>query len=504
LGSGSNANSSSYVSGNAMITNLMIEKSDAATHSSTSSATNVATASLKSGGTTNEFASNGYFSVIDASNTNSTYKDVIKDNDLGDFEYSDSNEWHIMPLPKSWSASSTTRLTDKFGTANSYAYGGTLNLNSAVQRKWFSDEIGNVSSYLKNALADNAYTSIYETAGQLSGLTLKDNPTVLALYANRLNKFGMSSSSVSLSANSYYVISAWVFADRNTRVSVSLTTGSDNAEFGFIDVTNSANGWQQYRIFVETGVTSINATLSLTLGSVNADDQVSSNSYAALFTGATYQSITEDDYNSFVSNAKANGTSVSWLVDGMDNINESEDTLASNQSWSGSLIDSDASTDDVDAGVFDRNIHSWDTLLDLDVDGADQALLEAVFNASVNDANINNGTLTAIGNRVMVIYNHDDVVDDDGKLNGGAYQMTSGSITLTKGSYYKISVWVLTYKIGKDNSAIVSLKIGNNSYTFGNAAGDDNSELDNLRRINTSTYSDDGTETVGTWRELSF
>ncbi|MDE5618277.1 MAG: hypothetical protein K2I79_02180, partial [Clostridia bacterium] len=39
LGSGSNANSSSYVSGNAMITNLMIEISAAATHSSTSSAT---------------------------------------------------------------------------------------------------------------------------------------------------------------------------------------------------------------------------------------------------------------------------------------------------------------------------------------------------------------------------------------------------------------------------------------------------------------------------------
>lgn len=507
LGSGSDADSSSYVKGHAMITNLMIEEIDVADYSSTSNAENINTVNLKDA-TSAGFASNGYFESPDLSATNNLYKDKVKSNDLGEFEYTDDNKWQLLPLAKGWTATNTIRMTDKLGGNNSYGYGGLLNLNTKAHRDWFASEIGSVSPFIASALSDASYASIFDSAiaqDKNCGLSIDKHPSVLAVYGKEVNKFGFSSSSVSLESNSYYRIRVWAFADAGTRISASLTTGSDNTPYGFIDVSNKTSGWQPYDLYIETGVSSINATLTLSVGSIEANEEISNNSNAALFTGAVYTKLGgEDDYNSLIENKSDNAVAVSWMVDTMDNAGESTDDLSSHSGWSGALIDSEASNDDVTAGVFDRNNHSWDTLLDLDVDGADSALLNAVFDESVSDKNINNSMATAIGNKVLTIYNHTDVLDDDGKLNGGAYKFTSNSVTLSKGSYYKITVWALTYKIGKDNSLIVSLKIGNNSYTFGQLSADNPTELESARKINTSTYADDGTETVGKWREISF
>ena len=65
-------------------------------------------------------------------------------------------------------------------------------------------------------------------------------------------------------------------------------------------------------------------------------------------------------------------------------------------------------------------------------------------------------------------------------------------------------MWVLTYKLGADDSARIVLKLGNSTYTFGGIVDDESSAVEKARLINTSTYADDGTETVGSWKEVSF
>lgn len=507
LGSGTATNSSSYVKGYAMISNIMTEKITAATYASTTKATNVTTGNVKNSAGENEISSNGYFNISDVSATDTLYKKTDENYNFN----SDSNT--VLALPKSWNASDSALLGNYIASdkGTTYAFGGVLNINNAKDIANYKTAIGTDAQNI-SALLDNK-DNFYATADKYSGLNVNDYSNVLALYSHQAAMFGFSSSSVSLSAQSYYRISVWVYTEPGTQVSIILSTGSDDNDYGFIAQTpvpvdaSGTAGWKQYALYVETGVSSVSATMSLYLGTPRYEgENVSSFNYAALFTGATYQTITAEDYKAATANSKANKQALSMLVDGMDNVTESETSLHASSSWTGSQIDSEASADDVTAGVFDRDKHNWEDLLDLQIDlgDADEALLTALYNDTVKDVNINNPAITTgIGDNVLVIYNHDDVLDDENNLAGGAYSFKSADMTLSAGNYYKITVWVLTYKLKETDSVIVKLTIGNSTYTFGADIDDESSAVDKARRINTSSYAD-GKETVGSWKEVSF
>ena len=501
LGSGTPSNSSSYVKGYAMISNVMTEKITAADYSSASSASNLAKGSISGSSSSVEIASNGYFNTSDISGTNSLYAD-----DDNEFDFSTNRIDGVLALPDGWSATDSSLLTayldrnDASDPAQNYAFGGVLDLDGDMSGY---TGIAGVNSSIKELLGDTS--TMFESAGDYSGLNAGNN--VLALYSHRLAAFGFSSDEFTLSANSYYRVSVWAYAP-DTPVSVMISTGSDDSDHGYPNTVSTKDGWTEYVFYIQTGVSSVSASLSLYVGNCNyATDNTGESDYSALFTGATYQSMTEEDFDSLVSVERENTQTLSMLVDTMDNVSENDDDLNTPSDWTGSMIDSDASDDDVSAGVFDRQNHDWEELLDLNIASgeADEAIASAIYNSGVVDKNINNSSVeTGIGDMVLVIYNHDDVRDDEGNLTGGAYSFDSASMSLSAGKYYKITVWVLTYKLGKDDSARVILTLGNSTYTFGASVDDDSSAVDKARRINTSTYDEDGNETVGSWQEISF
>lgn len=110
-----------------------------------------------------------------------------------------------------------------------------------------------------------------------------------------------------------------------------------------------------------------------------------------------------------------------------------------------------------------------------------------------------------IGDRVLAIYNKDAT----------AYGYTSNTATIAAGKYYKISIWLLTYKLalngeaeGLDENfkptATITLKANNKTYEFGRKLSSSSSDYDKQRIVNTSTYDEDGNEKIGQWTEYSF
>ena len=499
LGSGSATNSSSFVKGYALISNIMTEAITASDYSGATTATNVAKGSVSAETADVEIASNGFFNTSDISGTNSLY---ATDDNKFDFNKEDGNLNGVLALPDGWSATDSTKLTayNNDTGADTYAFGGVLDLNN-ISEKYLEIIGGSQIETLLNGGKDG----IFASAGKYSGLSADNN--VLAVYSHNLAAFGFSSDEFSLSSNSYYRVSVWAYAEPGSQISIVISTGSDDTEYTFFKNSDETTaGWKEYVFYIQTGVSSVSASLSLYVGNSDyADDNTGSANYSALFTGANYQSITEEDFDAYVSLNRADTQTVSMLVNTMDNVTANEDALNSPSDWSSTKIDSEASDDDVSAGVFDRQNHDWNELLDLDIAGDDAALYEALYNSGTVDTNINNSSITTgIGDMVLVIYNHADVLDDEGNLSGGAYRYTSSDLTLNAGSYYKITIWVLTYKLGADDSARVALKLGNSTYTFGGIVDEESSAVEKVRRINTSTYGDDGKETVGAWKEISF
>ena len=213
------------------------------------------------------------------------------------------------------------------------------------------------------------------------------------------------------------------------------------------------------------------------------------------FTHLTYGSIDEKVFE----NASKKETTEnlrfltqSWLVDSFDDVNSIDSVVAPNN-FNGALVDSDASSDDdtLIAGVIDKNRTDFSDI-GLDTDKPEDL---AVYNAIFNNSETN------IGDRVLVIYNKDNT----------SYAYTSNSATISSGKYYKISIWVLTYKLASTSkvdeyfrpTATITLKANNKTYEFGRRLNSESEDYDKSRIVNTSTY-EDGVEKIGKWTEYAF
>ncbi|MDE7336490.1 MAG: hypothetical protein K2N32_00035, partial [Clostridia bacterium] len=325
-------------------------------------------------------------------------------------------------------------------------------------------------------------------------LSLDKNPTVLAIKKDdTLDVLGFKSNNISLSANTFYEFKVWAKANAGDQFSIVLKTATASDERYKYAVITGDGAWHEYSIFVETGISSVSVTLTLNAGFENA-------SYASsevFFTHATYSTIDSAVFENAVKNEKDDNfrfLTQSWLVDSFDDVDSAE-SISSPKNFTGALVDTDASSDsdDLVKGVIDKNRTDFSDI-DLDTDkDEDMAIYNAIFN---NDK-------TNIGDRALVIYNKSNT----------SYAYTSNSATITGGKYYKISVWVLTYKLAstvdeKDEyfkpTATITLKANNKTYEFGRKLNSKSSDYDKVRLVNTSTYDEDGNETIGEWTEYAF
>lgn len=466
LGSGTASNSSAHAKGYAFISTITVEEISASEYASTSTSTVVKTYSFVTSSGSAEVSSNGYFSQVDVKATQDLY-------DTDDKKVYDENGNLVGALgaPKNWTATNTDELKD--GNVK----GGVLSIANDEQKK---------NTGFDSINADNFYNGM-----PVQGFDKEKYPNVLAISGTS-GYFGYKSNSISLSANSYYMVTVFAKMESGSIMTVTLETTTKAANETTVPIRETDAGigtdWHQYTFLVSTSATSVSANLGLYIG--NADVSVGGEMKTAYFTGATYTSISKDAYDKAVAAATTAGDIDKTVfvkefnTDSFDSVKTSSDSISTPSNWTGAKIGDDASTDSdkLTAGVFNRKDGDW-SWLNLDPDKEeDSVIVNAVYNNSV----------TNVGDNVLVIYN---------KQNN-AYKYTSSSLSLKGDTYYRISVWVLTYGLGKDDSATISLKVNNLTYTFGKQTRTETNDI--MRKVNTSTYTEEGKEAVGTWTQYNF
>ncbi|MDE5655030.1 MAG: hypothetical protein K2I46_05420, partial [Clostridia bacterium] len=468
IGSGDGSDYSSLVMGYGYVSSMNVENVAYSQYSSASSSTTVNTVDLSDTTSDSEVSSNGYFKNVDISATVNLFgNDIFAD---------DGYLKTALAIPTNWSINSSSKLTEK-NEDESFKFNymaGVLNLNNESQYKAMG--INNVNTF---------YSGIDKF------FNIDKNPTVLAIKKGEsITTLGFTSNSISLTANSYYAFMVYAKAEVGSEFSISLKTATANGADDKFATLIGDGTWHQYMVFIQTGISSTSVKLSL---SADSETQQSS---TVFFTGATYSTIDKNVFEKAQEQSNQDWLTQSWLVDSFDDI-DSADSISDAKNFTGELIDSDATADSdaLVSGVIDKNKTNYSDL-DLDVDGADESIVKAIFNNE--DTNV--------GDRALVIYNKEAT----------AYGYTSNSADITPGKYYKISIWVLTYKLALNSkvsddfdkyfipTATITLKANNKTYEFGRKLTSESSDYDKQRIVNTSTYDDDGNETIGHWTEYSF
>lgn len=293
-------------------------------------------------------------------------------------------------------------------------------------------------------------------------------------YNGLVKPWGYTSPSISLSADKYYMISVWAYVVEG-KATISLKSSSKDQTKKFnIDATN---GWQRFDFFVETGFDSTSANLELFLGDTDNNDVLYNGT--VFFDMPRYTTISQDEYDQAAKDLaneeiKQNYNMTSYTVMTFDNVTSNTDNLDSAVGWDGAHRDTEAPAEDKDvvSGVYDID-HGNRMLFGKD----DTRISEDVLNSIFSEANSKS---LVINNNIATEYAYN-------------YKLSK---SLTKESYYMISVDVLTYGLNKDTTANITLKLEGTSYSFSK-----NSE--NKSFVN-SEFSVDGTATSRNWRTYYF
>ena len=463
LGSGDGSDISTLAMGYGYVSSIYLEKIAYSNYSSANSSTVVNKVSLAGSAASSEVSSNGFFNFTDISASNNLFGDDWMDKPL-------------LGLPTGWTSTNSSAITLEEISGAYPNMAGIFNISNQAQA---------------SALGVTDINKFYN--GAEGRLSLDKNPNVLAIKKDdSMDMLGFKSNNISLSANTFYEFKVWAKANDGDQFSIILKTATSSDERYKYSVITGDGAWHEYSIFVETGISSVSVTLSLSAGFENA-------SYAnstVFFTHATYASIDSTIFENAVKNESAENIrflTQSWLVDSFDDV-DSADSISSPKNFTGALVDSDASSDEdtLVSGVIDKNKTDFSDI-GLDTDkNEDMAIYNAIFNNSK----------TNVGDRVLAIYNKDNT----------SYAYTSNSATISGGKYYKISIWVLTYKLAATDkvdenfkpTATITLKANNKTYEFGRRLNDKSENYDKLRLVNTSTYDENGNEQIGEWTEYAF
>ncbi|MBD5099962.1 MAG: hypothetical protein HDT29_01490 [Clostridiales bacterium] len=468
LGSGNGSDYSTLTMGYGFVSSIYIEKLSYSGYTSASTSSVVNKVSLANSGSSSEVSSNGFFNYTDISATINLFGD-------------DWKQYPVLGLPTGWSSTDSSKITKPNADEPLEVYpnmAGIFNLDNQDQA---------------DALGVSDTSKFYE--GAESYLSYDKHKNVLAIKKNDdagMDMLGFKSNTISLSANSFYEFKIWAKANDGDQFSIVLSTVTATDSDYKYAVIDGDGAWHEYSIFVETGISSVSVTLTLAAGAKG----LSPDDCTVFFTHLTYGTVDSKVFENASKNEKPENfrfLTQSWLVDSFDDVDTSDSSIVAPKNFNGSLVDSDAPSDDdsLIVGVIDKNKTDFSDI-DLDTDKPEDL---AVYNAIFNDSE------TTIGDRALVIYNKENT----------SYAYTSNSATISSGKYYKISVWVLTYKLASTEevdeyfvpTATITLKANNKTYEFGRKLNSESEDYDKSRIVNTSTY-EDGVEKIGKWTEYAF
>lgn len=345
------------------------------------------------------------------------------------------------------------------------------NLNSGilnVNQQAFVDELKTLTQYdfgeVYNAWDDSVSESIKADYNVDFGA-----PNVFMAYTTKdesikANKILNNSSSITLSANKYYIIRCYVRAVGTTG-ELSLTTSdkkiSEVVAFG--DTADTVGKWQEVCFAVKTGsFGSVSATINLYFGSYSVDKAIENEDDKP-----TYQGIIFAD--SFTCYAIDEAQFTAFVDDGANTSNFSTETFETTDtsttvsqpasaSWSGT-----GSTHTKLVGIYTKNystskLEYLEKTTVTDDEGNTTTEEKAVDAKSLTGAQVFDTTgLTEgadIGNAVLVINNQ----------QAGYYNYKSSSLTLAANTAYALTFDARTFNIAEGEFASVRIAANNDNF----------------------------------------
>ncbi len=491
LGTGNRWATSTLTSGALYIANVNGSEISHSTYSNTSTGTYIKAVDFSDG--KNYTFSNGGFDEYDLDDDNIEATVAL-------------NEQQHAGMPSSWTFSDNTL---KPNTADSKLVAGVIALNTTDNMSFaHSTQTNNVFPNISASVFDNFYGKFTDKNTDLNSYP-GNKAHLLAIGSNDGTTgyaAGFSSTSVTLSSNSFYALSVYARTQGNTKATIYLTGESSLSEGSNIfTIESGTSDWTKYTFYIRTGNSSVSVKMNLWLGQNTdyvqvqgaTDEEKAENAKSAgavFFDNVNYTSIDEDAYNS--ATATATTQVLSFLTDSFDSLSstiESRAKLTTPDGWSGT-VGTNQSSKNTKSGVIYADSNFFETkeienehyvgilgsdYNEDDIDITDEELAEAKKQdqyASMTDEAILaalkakkaldlkkanwfplSQLSTHSGNQMLVINNTDK----------SAYTYTSSSFTLKEESYYEVSVWVRTYGLseGEGTGANIEFYLGSANET---------------------------------------
>lgn len=485
LGSGNQYSTSSFIKGALIIANVNFEQIGYAEYDDATTGTYVKKNSLTDSQGT---ISNGSFNSF-------TYEsDKIDDQTGLQTDFLDPSNWSV-----------NDSLDDKIQS-------GIVNINATdFIKKQFGSE--DYQIFNKWAYGFESAKDVSFGAPNLLAITTSEEVKSQLVY---------SSSSVSLSTNSYYIFKAYVRVIGNMKGEIHLTTTNNTAPvvatIASVAEDNGDDGWQEIVLIAKTGAfSSASATIKIYLGEYSVendkDEDVQAKYSGTMFLDSfTYYTIDENKYEELASSDSI--LKAFYNVEEFYTTADTEKVTAPNK-WTGSGAKSSSSiatTENVQyAGIFTKAYSDVDKLKLVE----EKTTTDEEGNEDTEYVTIDGSTLTK-----------DYIFDSKGMSDGydtanslllinnqveSYYQYkNTSSITLDKNSYYILTVYVRTYGIAEDQNAIVRVSTGSDSVTYETPV---NTEYVPVRENGSLVYVDneDGTKSIkkektddNQWQQINF
>jgi len=390
LGEGTRYNPDNLLSGTVFLRNMYLENLSYSEYNNVSTATNVAKYSF----VTNPSSSvvNGNFNLIDPDKTH----DLV------------SGELDKTPgAPSSWTGAFDKNVTDK---NNEYVSAGIVNEKVFNNMLLENTTIGGVNVF---PYADGVLGS--------EDILYNGEPNLLMIWNKTATAYGYTSTSKTLSANSYYKVQANVKTHLAGGASISIAHGDTVKIF---DNINTNGEWATYTFYVQVGLNSTTAKITLSAGSASAKA-----TGVVFFDNVWYATILEDEFKE----ATATDSIMKYtLTTDSFETQMTDDEIAQPANFTGAIVSGAPSASKYyTAGVINVNHFSENIQDDFGMTTAPEA---------------------HSGNELLAIYLKN--VD-----NGSAYAYTSAKYTFNADGYYRVKVWAKIQNVNDGDFASVRLSL---------------------------------------------
>lgn len=255
-----------------------------------------------------------------------------------------------------------------------------------------------------------------------------------------------TSSTTTLSADSYYEISVLVKTIGNSKASIYLITDNDNdADASFTNINTATatdtNGWKKHTFRIKVGVSDVTVQIGLYLGESDSPSDIEEEEGSAIGGAVFFDSVTQVKSTEKIFNSEAVSTSIektksiTFAVDSFgtdsDRKHDEEGNYLTPSNWTGKSNSADNDTTNTNAGILITNQYN--------------------FVGMENEEELRANLTAHSGTNLLVINNE----------IASAYSFTSSLKTLNKDTYYRISVWAKTYGVDEGNNAYIKLNIPN-------------------------------------------